>query len=46
MKWNEYFINIAEQVKQKSKDNKTQIGVVLVGKDNSIVSTNLSFDIF
>jgi len=39
MKWNEYFINIAEQVKLKSKDNKTQIGVVLVGKDNSIVST-------
>ena len=39
MNWDEYFINIAEQVKLKSKDNKTQIGVVLVGKDNSIVST-------
>jgi dCMP deaminase len=39
MNWNEYFINIAEQVKLKSKDNKTQIGVVIVGKDNEIVST-------
>lgn len=39
MNWVDYFINIAEQVKLKSKDNKTQIGVVLVGKDNEIVST-------
>ena len=39
MNWDEYFINIAEQVKLKSKDNKTQIGVVIVGKDNEIVST-------
>ena len=39
MNWDEYFINIAEQVKLKSKDVKTQIGVVIVGKDNEIVST-------
>lgn len=39
MKWDEYFINIAEQIKLKSKDVKTQIGVVIVGKDNEIVST-------
>ena len=39
MNWDEYFINIAEQVKLKSKDEKTQIGVVVVGKDNEIVST-------
>lgn len=39
MKWDEYFINIAEQVKLKSKDKRTQIGVVIVGKDNEIVST-------
>ena len=39
MNWDEYFINIAEQVKLKSKDIKTQIGVVLVGKNNEIVST-------
>jgi dCMP deaminase len=39
MNWDEYFINIAEQVKLKSKDKKTKIGVVIVGKDNEIVST-------
>ncbi len=39
MNWEEYFINIAEQVKLKSKDNNTKIGVVLVGKNNEIVST-------
>lgn len=39
MNWDEYFINIAEQVKLKSKDIRTQIGVVIVGKDNEIVST-------
>ena len=39
MNWDEYFINIAEQVKLKSKDEKTQIGVVVVGRDNEIVST-------
>ena len=39
MNWDEYFINIAEQVKLKSKDINTQIGVVVVGKDNEIVST-------
>jgi dCMP deaminase len=39
MNWDEYFINIANQVKLKSKDIKTQIGVVIVGKNNEIVST-------
>ena len=39
MRWTEYFYNIAEQVKTKSKDNRTQIGAVIVGKDKEIVST-------
>ena len=39
MNWNEYFIGIAEQVKLKSKDKSTQIGSVIVGKDNEILST-------
>ena len=39
MNWDEYFINIAEQVKLKSKDQRTQIGVVIVGNNNEIVST-------
>jgi dCMP deaminase len=39
MNWNEYFRNIAHQVKLKSKDERTQIGAVIVGEDNEIVST-------
>lgn len=39
MKWDKYFLNIAENVKLKSKDRRTQIGAVIVGKDNEIVST-------
>lgn len=39
MNWREYYINIAEEVKRKSKDEKTKIGVVLVGEDGEIVST-------
>lgn len=39
MKWDKYFLNIAENVKLKSKDIRTQIGAVIVGKDNEIVST-------
>ena len=35
----EYFYNIAEQVKEKSKDERTKIGAVIVGKDKEIVST-------
>lgn len=39
MEWNEYFLGIAEQVKLKSKDKNTQIGAVIVGCDNEILST-------
>ena len=39
MNWNEYFLNIAEQVKEKSKDQNTKIGSVIIGPDNEIVST-------
>ena len=39
MNWTEYFLNIAETVKLKSKDRRTQIGAVIVGRDNEIVST-------
>lgn len=37
--WQEYFIGIANQVKLKSKDKNTQIGAVIVGRDNEVVST-------
>ena len=39
MKWTEYFLGIAEQVKEKSKDENTKIGAVIVGKDKEILST-------
>ena len=39
MNWTEYFRNLANNVKLKSKDTKTQIGAIIVGKDNEIVST-------
>jgi dCMP deaminase len=39
MNWEQYFRNIAHQVKKKSKDIHTQIGAVIVGTDNEIVST-------
>jgi dCMP deaminase len=39
MNWKEYFRGIAHQVKLKSKDRYTQIGSVVVGSDNQIVST-------
>jgi len=39
MNWTEYFLNIAEQVKLKSKDKSTQIGAVIVGIDNEVLST-------
>ena len=39
MNWTEYFLNIAEQVKLKSKDKSTQIGAVIVGSDNEVLST-------
>ena len=39
MRWVEYFYNIANEVKNKSKDKRTQIGAVIVGKNKEIVST-------
>lgn len=39
MNWTDYFLGIAEQVKLKSKDESTQIGAVIVGKDKEILST-------
>ena len=39
MNWTEYFLGIAEQVKLKSKDQSTQIGAVIVGSDNEVLST-------
>ena len=37
--WVQYFRELAHTVKNKSKDENTQIGAVIVGKDKEIVST-------
>jgi dCMP deaminase len=39
MNWKEYFRGITHQIKLKSKDKYTQIGAVVVGSNNQIVST-------
>lgn len=39
MNWHQYFITLCNQVKTRSKDQSTQIGVVIVGTDNQIIST-------
>ncbi len=39
MNWVEYFRNLAHNVKLKSKDERTQVGAAIVGKDKEIVST-------
>ena len=39
MNWVDYFRSIAETVKEKSKDERTKIGAVIVGKNKEIVST-------
>jgi dCMP deaminase len=37
--WNDYFFNMAEHVKSKSKDRSTQVGVVVVSPTNHIITT-------
>lgn len=39
MRWVEYFRELTHVVKKKSKDEKTQIGAIIVGKNKEIVST-------
>lgn len=39
IQWYEYFLNIAEAVSKRSPDTRTQVGAVLVGPDNRIIST-------
>ena len=39
MNWDQYFISICETVKEKSKDDSTQIGVVIAGEDKQIITT-------
>jgi dCMP deaminase len=42
MNWNEYFFNMIEVVRSKSKDKNTKVGAIIVTPDNSIVSTGFN----
>lgn len=39
MNWQEYYRTIAKTIRLKSKDKHTQIGALIVGPDNEVVST-------
>lgn len=40
--WSDYFLSIAEAVRQKSKDPNTKVGAVIVGPDHQIISTGFN----
>ena len=42
MTWSDYFLSIAEAVRQKSKDSKTKVGAVIVGPDRQVLSTGFN----
>lgn len=41
-KWSEYFMEIAKAVSKRSKDPQTQVGCVIVNKDNHIIGTGFN----
>ncbi len=42
MNWNEYFMNIADAVKLRSKDPNTKVGCTIRGQDNHVVATGFN----
>lgn len=36
--WDRWFLDLAEHVSKKSKDRSTQVGCVIVGEDNEVLS--------
>ena len=42
MNWNEYFFNLIDVIKTKSKDPSTKVGCVITTNDNTIVSTGFN----
>ena len=40
--WDNYFLEIADVVRRKSKDTSTKCGAVIVGPDNQIVTTGFN----
>lgn len=41
-RWDQYFIDIADVVRTKSKDPSTKVGAVIVGTEKQIVSTGFN----
>ena len=42
MNWSEYFVNMADVVRQKSKDPSSKIGALIVGTDHEIISSGFN----
>ena len=42
MKWSNYFFNLVDVIKQKSKDTSVQVGCVIVGKNHEVISTGFN----
>jgi dCMP deaminase len=42
MNWNQYFFEMVDIIKKKSKDPSTKVGCVIVSKDNAILSTGFN----
>ena len=42
MNWHTYFFNFIDVIKQKSKDTSTQVGCIIVGSRNEVISTGFN----
>ena len=42
MNWDEYFIEVADTIRRKSKDPSTKVGAVLIGPERQIISTGFN----
>jgi dCMP deaminase len=42
MNWHEYFFNMIDVIKTKSKDQATKVGAIIVGKNHNVLSTGFN----
>ena len=42
MNWDQYFFDIVNVVKEKSKDRSTKVGAIIVGPDQGVRSTGFN----
>jgi dCMP deaminase len=40
--WDEYFFNMLDVIREKSKDPSTKVGAIIVGKENEVLSTGFN----